>query len=64
MGTIVLRVSTNPLHKDSMWWQCYSWNAYDILRQIVPYMIIKRDLALRMMSELDEIRRITLTAGS
>jgi len=64
VGTIVTTKSRNDKHQDGHWWQCYSWNAYDVLRQIVPYMIIKRELALRMMAELDEIKRVTLTAGS
>lgn len=59
VGSIVLHKNENPKWADSMWWNCYSWNAYDVLRQIVPYMIIKKELALRMMSELDEIRRVS-----
>lgn len=59
VGTIVTSNRFNPKHQTGHWWQCYSWNAYDVLRQIAPYMIIKRDLALRMMAELDTIIRLS-----
>lgn len=58
VGTIVVKKSTNPKHKDSAWWQCYSWNAYDILRQTLPYMLLKDEKARSMMAELDAIKRI------
>jgi hypothetical protein len=62
VGTIVTTKRKSEKHQDGHWWQCYSWNAYDVLRQIAPYMTIKKDLALRMMAELDEVKRIA--AGS
>lgn len=57
VGSIVTTRRKSDKHQDGHWWQCYSWNAYDVLRQIAPYMIIKRELALRMMAELDAVRR-------
>ena len=60
VGTIVIRKSQNPLHADSQWWQCYSWNAVDILRQILPYMILKRDKAQRVIDEMSKIERLHL----
>ena len=60
VGTIVTsQRRASEKHQLGSWWQCYSWNAYDVLRQIAPYMIIKKELALRMMAELDEIRRVS-----
>lgn len=60
VGTIVTsQRRASEKHQLGSWWQCYSWNAYDVLRQISPYMIIKRDLALRMMAELDTIVRLS-----
>lgn len=60
VGTIVTsQRRASEKHQLGSWWQCYSWNAYDVLRQIAPYMIIKRDLALRMMAELDTIVRLS-----
>jgi hypothetical protein len=58
VGTIVKRKSRNAKHKDSMWWQCYSWNAYDVLKQTLPYMLLKGDKAKEMMAELDTIKRV------
>jgi hypothetical protein len=58
VGTIVVKKTKNPKHKDSAWWQCYSWNAYDILRQCLPYMLLKDEKAKAMMAELDVIKRI------
>lgn len=58
VGTIVVRLSQNPKHADSKWWQCYSWNAMDVLKQCEPYMILKRDKARNVIQELSAIARI------
>lgn len=58
VGTIVTKKTTNPKHADSKWWQCYSWNAMDILKQIAPYMILKTDKAQQVIDELSAIERV------
>ncbi len=58
VGTIVRRISTNPKHADSLWWQCYSWNAAEVLRQCEKYMTLKRDKALIVIAELADIRAV------
>lgn len=58
VGSIVVRKSQNPLHADSQWWQCYSWNAVDILKQIVPYMVLKHGKAQQVIDEMGKIERL------
>lgn len=60
VGTIVTHRSGHPLHADSKWWQCYSWNAVDILRQIEPYMVLKKDKAMRVIEDMSKIERLNL----
>lgn len=57
VGKIIKRVSRNPLHADSQWWQCYSWNAKKILEQTLPYMVLKKDKAVKMIAELSAIEK-------
>jgi hypothetical protein len=56
-GSIVRHENSNPLHATSGAWQCYSWNARSILKQLLPYLKIKEkiDRAVRMIAELDLI---------
>lgn len=56
-GSIIRKPLSNPNHKDSGGWQCYSWNARDIMKQILPYMKIAEKVrrAKQMIAELDAI---------
>ena len=60
VGTIVSHVHDNPLHKDSHAWQCYSWNARDILLQLLPYMKLpeKQRRAKLVIEELSRIEQL------
>lgn len=66
VGSIVKRKSTNPKHADSQWWQCYSWNAIEVLKRIMPYMILKKNKAQQAVNELSNIQftyTMTVSAG-
>lgn len=56
-GSIVTHKHDNPKWSDSGSWQCYSWNARDILNQILPYMKIGEKIrrANQMIAELGAI---------
>lgn len=55
-GCIVNRQKEKPHHKKSYAWECFAWNAKHILEQALPYMIIKRALAERVIKELEAIK--------
>lgn len=55
-GNIVNRPKEKPHHKKSYAWECFAWNAKHILEQALPYMIIKRPLAERVIKELESIK--------
>jgi hypothetical protein len=52
-GTIIFseRRSRNEKHADAYVWQCYSANAKNILEQIFPYLIIKKDKAQDVLEQ-------------
>ena len=56
-GSIVRHKHNNPKWADAGMWQCYSWNARDILKQILPYMKIAEKIrrARKMIAEFDAI---------
>lgn len=55
-GTIVRsKRQAKAHHLPTLYWQCYSWNAIEVLRQCEPYMVIKRDKALSAIAELASI---------
>jgi len=64
-GSIVHHKHNNHKWAESGWWQCYSWNARDIMMQILPYMKIAEKIrrANLLIDELDAIERLTLSAG-
>ena len=57
-GTIHEKKIYSEKHSRSFFWQIYSWNALEVLKQCLPYMIIKRDLALDFIQEYDAIRAL------
>ena len=67
-GSIIRHKNTNPKWADGGTWQCYSWNARDILKQILIYMRIPEKIrrANLMIAELDTIENnnsLTVSAG-
>lgn len=45
-GNVLYRASKNPKHADQWVWQCYADNARSLLRQMLPWLIVKREKAL------------------
>lgn len=52
-GRIIIasRVANNPKHKQAYWWQSYGNQARSLLRQMLPWLIVKREKALRALGE-------------
>lgn len=64
VGSIVSKpVPTNPRHRRGHSWQCYSWNARDVLIQMLPYLIIKRERALVVIKTFERAQRAWASAG-
>ena len=56
VGSLISSPRRNVKHKDSWWWQCYSWNAAQVVQQLLPFLIIKRDRAEQMLTEMGDIK--------
>lgn len=42
---------TSPKHSDVWVWQCYGQNARILLRQMLPWLIVKKDRALKVLAD-------------
>ena len=60
IGSIFCHKHENPKWKDAGIWQCYSWNARKILKQLMPYLKIgeKIQRAESLIAELDAIEEL------
>lgn len=59
-GSIVRKLSANPKHADGGSWQCYSWNALEIIEQILPYMKIEEKIRRSKMviKEMNALKKM------
>ena len=49
-GAVYFRPSQNPKHNDQWIWQCHAENARSLLRQMLPWLIVKRERALEFLN--------------
>lgn len=49
-GSIFYRPSKNPRHSDQWVWQCHAENARILLRQMLPWLIVKREKAEEVLN--------------
>lgn len=58
VGTLVSKPVYSPNHNPSWSWQCYSWNAKEVIEQILPYlkMLRRKERAVMMINELQTLR--------
>jgi hypothetical protein len=55
-GTLVKHKVYSDKHKECKTWQCYGQNAKNLLEQMLPYLIIKRDRAISAIASQEVVR--------
>ncbi len=56
-GRIYGKPRYSPRHSKAYEWYCFSWNARAILKQLIPFMMVKREKAENLVTELDAIEK-------